>query len=93
MAQYLFLQTAADTGPISCTVEKKQHQQNFSFGGVEIIPDPTGSVHKRARGKKFDPKKIIIDKGDCTSKLMIFGFFFLILDALQHFCSLCMQSL
>ena len=53
MAQYLFLQTAADTGPISCKVEKK-HQQNCSFGGVEMIPDPTGSVHKKARGKKFD---------------------------------------
>ena len=29
----------------------------------QITVNPTGSIHKKARGKKFDPKKVDFDEG------------------------------
>ena len=29
----------------------------------QITVNPTGSIHKKAREKKFDPKKIVFDEG------------------------------
>ena len=40
---------------------KTQKLPNF-----KITPDPTRSLSKKARRKKFDPKRIVFEKGDCT---------------------------
>ena len=32
----------------------------------QITVNPTGSIHKKARGKKFDPKKVNFDEGVLT---------------------------
>ena len=40
--------------------------QSQNWSDQQNTLDPTGSVHKKARGKKFDPKKVDFDEGDCT---------------------------
>ena len=35
----------------------------------QITLNPTGSIHKKARKKKFDPKKVDFDLGVCISKI------------------------
>ena len=40
--------------------------QSKNWSDQQNTLDPTGSVHKKARGKKFDPKKVDFDEGDCT---------------------------
>ena len=37
--------------------------QSQKWSDQQITPDPTGSIHKKAREKKFDPKKIDFDEG------------------------------
>ena len=39
--------------------------QNEKWSDRQITENPTGSIHKEARKKKFDPKKIDFDEGDC----------------------------
>ena len=40
--------------------------QSKNWSDQQNTSDPTGSIHKKARGKKFDPKKVDFDEGDCT---------------------------
>ena len=39
--------------------------QSQNWSDQQNTLDPTGSIHKKARGKKFDPKKVDFDEGDC----------------------------
>ena len=40
--------------------------QSKKWSDQQITLNPTGSIHKKARKKKFDPKKVDFDEGDCT---------------------------
>ena len=40
--------------------------QSKKWSDQHITLNPTGSIHKKARKKKFDPKKVDFDEGDCT---------------------------
>ena len=40
--------------------------QSQNWSDQQNTLDPTGSIYKKARGKKFDPKKVDFDEGDCT---------------------------
>jgi len=42
--------------------------QSKKWPDQQITLNPTGSIHKKARKKKFDPKKVDFDEGDCTWK-------------------------
>ena len=37
--------------------------QSKKWSDQQITLNPTGSIHKKARGKKFDPKKVYFDEG------------------------------
>ena len=37
--------------------------QSQKWSDQQITVNPTGSIHKKARGKKFDPKKVDFDEG------------------------------
>ena len=39
--------------------------QSKNWSDQQNTLDPTGSIHEKARGKKFDPKKVDFDEGDC----------------------------
>ena len=39
--------------------------QSKKWSDQQITVNPTGSIHKKAREKKFDPKKVDFDEGDC----------------------------
>ena len=38
--------------------------QDENSSNLHITADSTGSIHKNARGKKFDPKKVRLGCGD-----------------------------
>ena len=38
--------------------------QDEKSSNLDITADSTGSIHKNARGKKFDPKKVRLGCGD-----------------------------
>ena len=37
--------------------------QSKKWSDQQITVNPTGSIHKKAREKKFDPKKVYFDEG------------------------------
>ena len=37
--------------------------QSQKWSDQQITVNPTGSIHKKAREKKFDPKKVDFDEG------------------------------
>ena len=37
--------------------------QSQKWSDQQITVNPTGSIHKKAREKKFDPKKVYFDEG------------------------------
>ena len=56
-----------------CLCQKKPHctdlfprvgPQVEKSSNLHITADSTGSIHKNARGKKFDPKKVRLGCGD-----------------------------
>ena len=50
----------------SVTVVNRAGPQSKKWSDQHITLNPTGSIHKKARKKKFDPKKVDFDEGDCT---------------------------
>ena len=50
---------------VVCVAVHRVGPQTQKLPSLEITLDPTWSVHKIARGKKFHPKKIVFNKGDC----------------------------
>ena len=78
-AQYNGLRMPNRVGP---QVEKSSN--------LHITADSTGSIHKNARGKKFDPKKVRLGCGDFIWKFGIWAFsanfvlFFLVAKNLIH---------
>ena len=51
--------------PISNWLSIRAGPQNEKWSNRQNTSDPTGSLHKKARKKKFDPKKVDFDEGDC----------------------------
>ena len=49
---YSFVELAVRAGP-----------QSQKWSDQQITLNPTGSIHKKAREKKFDPKKVDFDEG------------------------------
>ena len=43
------------------TMDIRAGPQSKNWSDQQNTLDPTGSVHKKARGKKFDPKKVDFD--------------------------------
>ena len=48
--------------------------QDEKSSNLHITADSTGSIHKNARGKKFDPKKVRLGCGDLIWKFGIWAF-------------------
>ena len=42
--------------------EQRAGPQTQKLPNLKIAPDPTGAIHKKARGEKFDPKKIVFTR-------------------------------
>ena len=46
-----------------CQVHNRAGPQSQKWSDQQNTSDPTGSIHKKAREKKFDPKKVYFDEG------------------------------
>ena len=44
-----------ETCLLSCTLSSRAGPQNEKWSNQQITLDPTGSIHKKAGEKKFDP--------------------------------------
>ena len=51
---------------LDLNVSTRAGPQSKKWSDQQITLNPTGSIHKKARKKKFDPKKVDFDEGDCT---------------------------
>ena len=47
-----------------CIIYIRVGPQDEKSSNLHITADSTGSIHKNARGKKFDPKKVRLGCGD-----------------------------
>ena len=45
------------------TMMDRAGPQSQKWSDQQITLNPTGSIHKKAREKKFDPKKVYFDEG------------------------------
>ena len=59
-------QAAKESSPLysstqALTVSTRAGPQNEKWSDRQITENPTGSMHKEARKKKFDPKKVDFD--------------------------------
>ena len=45
------------------SVNSRAGPQSQKWSDQQITVNPTGSIHKKARGKKFEPKKVDFDEG------------------------------
>ena len=50
----------------STALHTRAGPQSKNWSDQQNTLDPTGSVHKKARGKNFDPKKVDFDEGGGT---------------------------
>ena len=50
--------------PIILGISTRVGPQVEKSSNLHITPDSTGSIHKNARGKKFDPKKVRLGWGN-----------------------------
>ena len=55
-------------------MEARVGPQDEKSSNLHITADSTGSIHKNARGKKFDPKKVRLGWGNLIWKFGIWAF-------------------
>ena len=59
----LFYDPVQDIFELSMILATRAGPQSQKWSDQQITVNPTGSIHKKAREKKFDPKKVDFDEG------------------------------
>ena len=57
--------TMGSMGSMLNILDTRAGPQNEKWSDRQKTENPTGSIHKEARKKKFDPKKVDFDEGVC----------------------------